>query len=128
MIVGGNFTKRYRLGPSSTCDAANASRSLRSSRTTAASAVGLTCVARVGRGARVSHIYTRTAGTHALVAEPREDLERGSAEIRVQQVTHFLHGCVGVRVERWNAGGRARTIESGCWQAFICVRTPHPGP
>lgn len=47
--------KRYRLleiGASPACDAASASRSLRSSWTTAASAVGLTCGARV-RGARV---------------------------------------------------------------------------
>ena len=66
--------KRYRLGPSSTCDAANASRSLRSSRTTAASAVGLTCE-RAVRGARVS--YGDADGTHALVAEAREHLERG---------------------------------------------------
>ena len=64
------------------------------------------------------YVY-KDGGTHALVAESREDLERGSAEIRVQQVTHFLHGCVGVRVERISALGRARTIESGCWQAFI---------
>ena len=55
---------------------------------------------------------------HALVAEAREDLERRTPEIRVEEVGHFLHGCVGVRVER-ECGGRARTIESGCWQAFI---------
>ena len=100
--------KRYRLGPSpSACDdaaAASASRSFRSSLTTAASAVGFTCVARVCRGARVPR---DAGGTHALVAEAREDLERRTPEIRVEQVAHFLHGCVGVRVERWNR--RART-------------------
>jgi hypothetical protein len=66
MIVGGILEEqRYRLGASPpACDAAaaSASRSLRSSRTTTASAVGLTCVARVCRGARVSSMYTRTAG------------------------------------------------------------------
>ena len=68
--------KRYRLGPASACDdaAASASRSFRSSRTTAASAVGLTCE-RAVRGARVS--YGDADGTHALVAEAREHLERG---------------------------------------------------
>ena len=90
--------------------------------------MGLTCVARVCRGARVSSIYVyKDGGTHALVAEPRQDLERRTAEIRVQQVAHFLHGCVGVRVERL-ARRRARTIESGCWEAFISVSTSHPGP
>ena len=79
--------------------------------------MGLTCE-RASVAARASHICNKDGGTHALVAEPREDLERGSAEIRVQQVVHFLHGCVGVRVERL-ARRRARTIESGCWQAFI---------
>ena len=105
--------KRYRLGASPpACDgaAASASRSFRSSRTTAASAVGLTCVARVCCAARVrcayrgeqrvSYGYARvsygdTGGTHALVAKTREDLERRAAEIRVEQVAHFLHGCVG---------------------------------
>ena len=93
--------KRYRLGaspPACEAAAASASRSLRSSRTTAASAVGLTCVARVCRGARVS--CNKDGGTHALVAEPRQDLERRTAEIRVQEVGHFLHGCVGMSVER----------------------------
>ena len=105
--------KRYRLGASPpACDgaAASASRSLRSSRTTAASAVGFTCVARVCCAARVrcayrgeqrvSYGYARvsygdTGGTHALVAEAREDLERRAAEVRVEEVGHFLHGCVG---------------------------------
>ena len=73
-------------------DAASASRSFRSSRTTAASAVGLTCVARVFV-ARARLVQGR--GTHALVAEAREHLERRAAEVRVQQVAHFLHGCVG---------------------------------
>ena len=110
--------KRYRLGASPpACDgaAASASRSFRSSRTTAASAVGLTCVARVFGVSRVSF---KDGGTRALVAQAREHLERRTAEIRVEQVAHFLHGCVGVRVERL-ARRRARTIESGCWQAFI---------
>ena len=40
------------------------------------------------------YVY-KDGGTHALVAEPRQDLERRTAEIRVQQVAHFLHGCVG---------------------------------
>ena len=85
--------KRYRLGPASACDdaAASASRSFRSSRTTAASAVGLTCE-RAVRGARLSY---KDGGTHALVAQPRQDLERRTAEIRVQEVGHFLHGCDG---------------------------------
>ena len=56
---------------------------------------------------------------HALVAEAREDLERRAAEVRVEEVAHFLYGCVGVSVERKSALGRRRTIESGCWQAFI---------
>ena len=72
------------------------------------------------------YVY-KDGGTHALVAEAREDLERRTPEIRVEEVGHLLHGCVGVRVER-ECGGRARTIESGCWQAFICVSTSHPGP
>ena len=78
MIVGGILEEqRYRLGASPpACDAAaaSASRSFRSSRTTAASAVGLTCE-RAVRGARVS--YGDADGTHALVAEAREHLERG---------------------------------------------------
>ena len=74
--------KRYRLGPSSTCDATNASRSLRSSRTTAASAVGLTCERASVVRARLMYVY-KDGGTHALVAEPREHFERGPAEIRV---------------------------------------------
>ena len=45
------------------------------------------------------HVY-KDGGTHALVAEPRQDLERRTAEIRVQEVGHFLHGCVGMSVER----------------------------
>ena len=105
--------KRYRLGASPpACDdaAASASRSFRNSRTTAASAVGFTCVTRVCCAARVrcacrgeqrvSYGYARvsygdTGGTHALVAEAREDLERRAAEVRVEEVGHFLYGCVG---------------------------------
>ena len=92
--------KRYRLGASPpACDdaAASASRSFRSSRTTAASAVGLTCE-RASVAARASHICNKDGGTHALVAEAREDLERRTPEIRVEEVGHLLHGCVGVCV------------------------------
>ena len=71
----------------------------------------------MSRRARLIYVY-KDGGTHALVTEAREHFERRAAEIRVQQVAHFLHGCVGVRVERL-ARRRARTIESGCWQAFI---------
>ena len=52
----------------------------------------MTCVARVFGVSRVSF---KDGGTHALVAKTREDLERRAAEIRVEQVAHFLHGCVG---------------------------------
>ena len=99
--------KRYRLGASPpACDAAAASRSFRSSRTTAASAVGLTCE-RAVRGARVSY---RDTGTHALVAEPREHFERGPAEVRVQEIGHLLHSCVGMSVERQSVrAAEART-------------------
>ena len=68
------------------------------------------------------YVY-KDGGTHALVAEAREDLERGSAEVRVEQVRHLLHGCGGMSVERYAHSlgrRRARTIESGCWEAFVC--------
>ena len=65
---------RQRRDPTPACDAAgSASRSFRSSAVRAASAVGLTCE-RAVRGARVS--YGDADGTHALVAEAREHLER----------------------------------------------------
>ena len=48
---------------------------------------------------------------HALVAEAREDLERRTPEIRVEEVGHLLHGCVGVRVERSNAAARTHHRE-----------------
>ena len=89
--------KRYRLGaspPACEAAAASASRSLRSSRTTAASAVGLTCERASVVRARLIYVY-KDGGTHALVAEPRQDLERRAAEVRVEEVAHFLHGCVG---------------------------------
>ena len=50
--------------------------------------------ARLSSRARLIYVY-KDGGTHALVAEAREDLERRAAEVRVQQVAHFLHGCVG---------------------------------
>ena len=89
--------KRYRLGaspPACEAAAASASRSFRSSRTTAASAVGLTCERASVVRARLMYVY-KDGGTHALVAEAREDLERRAAEVRVEEVGHFLHGCVG---------------------------------
>ena len=50
--------------------------------------------ARLSRRARLIYVY-KDGGTHALVAEAREDLERRAAEVRVEEVGHFLHGCVG---------------------------------
>ena len=76
--------ERYRLGASPpACDdaAASASRSFRNSRTTAASAVGLTCERACVGEPRVS---CKDGRTHALVAEPREHFERRTAEIRVE--------------------------------------------
>ena len=61
------------------CDAAaaSASRSFRSSRTTARERRRINLRARGARPARV-YVY-KDGGTHALVAEAREDLERGPA-------------------------------------------------
>ena len=52
------------------------------------------------------YVY-KDGGTHALVAEPRQDLERRTAEIRVEEVGHLLHGCDGVGIKRTAEGAHA---------------------
>ena len=45
--------------------------------------MGLTCERASVVRARLIYVY-KDGGTHALVAEPRQDLERRAAEIRVE--------------------------------------------
>lgn len=67
---------------------------------------------------RCARVMEGRGRTHALVAEPRQDLERRAPEARAEDVGHLLHGC----------GGRSRELAntSAARAADICACVDSP--